>query len=122
MFISFEQLVILLLLALILFGPEKLPEIGEKLGRWMAKLRHASQELTKEYQPFGQYEPPKPSAYPRPGDTSPYLPPSDAYEFCPHCGEKLRGDFPFCPYCGQRIKEEAHKAAPPPPQTPPLAG
>ncbi len=121
MFISFEQLIILLLLALILFGPERLPEIGEKLGRWMAKLRHASQELTREYQPFGQPEPPKPSAFPRPGDASPYLP-AGTYEFCPHCGKKLLGDFPFCPYCGQRIKEEAEKAEPKPGATPPLAG
>ncbi len=110
MFISFEQLIILLLLALILFGPEKLPEIGEKLGRWMAKLRHASQELTKEYQPFGHPEPPPPAFPPPPA------PPLAAPEsFCPHCGEKLGQNFAFCPHCGQRVKETAGV-------TPPLAG
>jgi TatA/E family protein of Tat protein translocase len=112
-FISFEQLVILLLLALILFGPEKLPEIGEKLGRWMAKLRHASQELTREYQPFAHHE--TPSAFPPPAASSPYPLPANAYDFCPHCGQRLQEDFAFCPHCGRHLKEEAT------PQ-PPLAG
>ena len=114
MFISFEQLIILLLLALILFGPEKLPEIGEKLGRWMAKLRHASQELTKEYQPFGHPEPPPP-AFPSPVVSPQAVPPTSAYDFCPHCGQGLEQDFSFCPHCGRRLKETAAPA-------PPLAG
>ena len=113
MFLSFEQLVVLLLLALILFGPEKLPEIGEKLGRWMAKLRQASQDLTKEYQPFTPYEPPP--AFPTPVVSPPAIPPMGAYEFCPHCGQKLEQDFAFCPHCGQRLKKPATPE-------PPLAG
>ncbi|OGP70250.1 MAG: hypothetical protein A2Z73_02840 [Deltaproteobacteria bacterium RBG_13_60_28] len=48
--ISFEQLILLLVLALILFGPEKLPEIAEKIGRWVAKLRQASSEMSQHYQ------------------------------------------------------------------------
>ena len=88
--ISFEELIVLLILALILFGPEKLPEYGEKLGRLVAKLREATSEITQ----------PRQSARP------PYEPPQSAKEgFCPICGQILGYDFTFCPKCGRRLKE-----------------
>jgi Sec-independent protein translocase protein TatA len=98
--ISFEQLVILLLLAFILFGPEKLPEYAAKLGRLVAKLRQASAEVTKEYQNPFQYPPPQPQIAPE--------------HPCPKCFQPVGPEFTFCPHCGQRIKEP-----PAPPQ--PLA-
>ena len=47
--IDFETLIILAILAFILFGPEKLPEYAAKLGYYIAKLREASSDLTREY-------------------------------------------------------------------------
>lgn len=92
MFISFEQLVILLLLAFILFGPERLPEIAAKLGRWMAKVRQASLEMTQQL----NQPPPNPLESPYPGQEL----------TCPQCRRSLGGhDFTYCPHCGHRLQE-----------------
>ena len=57
--ISFEELLVLMVLALILFGPDKLPEYAAKLGRLVSKLRQASSEVTQEIQSSYLYEPPR---------------------------------------------------------------
>jgi sec-independent protein translocase protein TatA len=41
------ELIFILLLALLIFGPKKLPEIGRTLGKGMSEFRRASNELTR---------------------------------------------------------------------------
>jgi sec-independent protein translocase protein TatA len=41
------ELIFIFLLALLIFGPKKLPEIGRTLGKGMAEFRKASNELTR---------------------------------------------------------------------------
>ena len=41
------EILFLLVLALLIFGPRKLPEIGRTLGRGMAEFRKASNELRR---------------------------------------------------------------------------
>ncbi|MDI6854290.1 MAG: twin-arginine translocase TatA/TatE family subunit [Deltaproteobacteria bacterium] len=95
--ISFEELIVLLVLALILFGPEKLPEYAEKLGRLVAKLRQTSQEVTQQFhEAYHDYKLPNPLEEPPPRS------------FCSHCGQRLEQEFAFCPRCGQRLKAESH--------------
>ena len=48
--LDLETLVILAVLAFILFGPEKLPEYAATLGRFVAKMRQATTEMTRQYQ------------------------------------------------------------------------
>lgn len=43
--IGFPELVLILLIALLIFGPKKLPEIGKSIGRAIAELKKASNEL-----------------------------------------------------------------------------
>jgi Sec-independent protein translocase protein TatA/GNAT superfamily N-acetyltransferase len=102
--ISFEELVVLAILAFILFGPQKLPEYAATLGRFMAKIRQASSEVTQQYQNPFQY-PPEPTPSPAPEST------------CPYCQQKVALDFTFCPKCGHRLREELFN---PPPQPSPL--
>ena len=53
-------LIILLVIVLIIFGPGKLPELGNALGRTMREFRKASDEITN----------PAPAATPGPQEPS----------------------------------------------------
>ena len=43
--IGMPELIIILVLALIIFGPRKLPELGRSLGKSLGEFRRASNEL-----------------------------------------------------------------------------
>ncbi len=43
--IGFPELILILVIALLIFGPKKLPEIGKSIGRAIAELKRASNEL-----------------------------------------------------------------------------
>jgi sec-independent protein translocase protein TatB len=47
-FMSFSETIFLFLLALIVFGPKKLPEIARQAGRLLAELRRASNEFKSQ--------------------------------------------------------------------------
>ncbi len=44
------ELIVILLIALIVFGPKRLPEIGKTLGRSLQEFRRASNDLREELQ------------------------------------------------------------------------
>jgi len=37
--IGFQELIIIFVVALLVFGPEKLPEIGRTIGKWVVEIR-----------------------------------------------------------------------------------
>ena len=39
------EIIIILLIALLVFGPKRLPELAQKLGQWTAELRAAAKEV-----------------------------------------------------------------------------
>lgn len=41
------EIIVILLLALIVLGPTRLPELARKLGKWTAELRSAAREITR---------------------------------------------------------------------------
>lgn len=43
--VGFSELVVIALLALIVLGPKRLPEVARTAGRWMAKVRHFVSEV-----------------------------------------------------------------------------
>jgi TatA/E family protein of Tat protein translocase len=49
--IGAPELILVLVVVLILFGPGKLPEVGQALGRTVREFRHASNELDLNAQP-----------------------------------------------------------------------
>ncbi|MCX5893787.1 MAG: twin-arginine translocase TatA/TatE family subunit [Deltaproteobacteria bacterium] len=107
--IDFEVLVLLAVLAFILFGPEKLPEYAAKFGYYVAKLREASSDLTRQAQASFNNPLQPPPAQPAIGATDHTLAtPTGAYEHtCPVCAHLVSHDFMFCPKCGAHLKEEA---------------
>ena len=102
--IDLETLIILAVLAFILFGPEKLPEYAAMLGKFVAKMRQATTEMTRQYQDQNPFHyPPEPTLPPAPEST------------CPYCQQTVPLNFAFCPKCGQRLKEDHY---PPDPSRP----
>ena len=43
--LGFQEMLVILVIALVVFGPGKLPEIGKSLGKGIAEFKKASKEL-----------------------------------------------------------------------------
>ena len=43
-------LIVILLVAVLLFGPKKLPELGASIGKTIKEFKKASQEISEEIQ------------------------------------------------------------------------
>ena len=57
------ELIIIFIVALLVFGPRKLPELGKSLGKGLSEFRRASNELRntlEEEVRAAEYEPPTP--------------------------------------------------------------
>ena len=85
---NFTTLLIILVIALLLFGPRRLPELGESIGKAIRSFKkaHDDPEVTQ-----GKGEIP-------PGAAS-----TAAAQTCPQCHQEFTGDFAFCPHCGNRV-------------------
>jgi Tat protein translocase TatB subunit len=48
--VSFSELIILMVIALILFGPEDLPDIARAVGRIVFEVKKIAADMTREFQ------------------------------------------------------------------------
>ena len=70
--LGFSELIIILVIALIIFGPRKLPELGRSLGKTMVEFKKATSEvqrtiedeINREAQPPSTSAPPAATAKP----------------------------------------------------------
>jgi TatA/E family protein of Tat protein translocase len=46
--LGFPELILILVIALIIFGPGKLPQVGQAIGKAVNQFKKASQEISKE--------------------------------------------------------------------------
>jgi TatA/E family protein of Tat protein translocase len=77
--IGFQELLVILAIALLVFGPKRLPELARSLGRGLAEFRRASNDLRDQFR--AEEEPPArkpaapaqvvPAATPDPGAAEP---------------------------------------------------
>ena len=80
--LGMSELIIILVIALIIFGPRKLPELGRSLGKSIGEFKRASNELrsTIEEEIHAEetkaVQPPPAAAAPAPAPTP--APPADA--------------------------------------------
>ncbi len=88
---SWGPILIILLIVLILFGPRRLPELGESIGKAIKGFKKAHDE-------------PPQSAQQEISDTAASGGAAAAKPAtCPQCQKEV-GDAAFCPHCGQKIK------------------
>ena len=90
---NITSLVIILVIALLLFGPKRLPELGDSIGKAIKGFKKATE---------GDLEPLPPSGGEMktsgPGDNT-----AASLKTCPQCHKNLGGEFAFCPHCGQKV-------------------
>ena len=48
--LGFQELVIIFIIALVIFGPRKLPDLGKSLGKSLAEFKRASNELKRTWE------------------------------------------------------------------------
>jgi TatA/E family protein of Tat protein translocase len=75
--IGLPELMVILVVALLVFGPTKLPELARSLGRGLAEFRRASTDLRQSFseateEPRIDRQPPKPPS--APGEDAPSEP------------------------------------------------
>ena len=51
---SFTETLVILVVAMIVLGPRKLPEAARKLGRWMGMVRRAGDEFKRQIMSMDQ--------------------------------------------------------------------
>jgi sec-independent protein translocase protein TatB len=71
--IGMPELLVILVVALVVLGPQRLPELARTLGKAMAEFRRQTSEVMDEFQLRGMLDdpPPPPGAKPRPPDPAP---------------------------------------------------
>lgn len=54
--LGMQEIIVLFILALIIFGPRKLPEIGKSLGKGLQEFKKASNDLRRTWEEEVQME------------------------------------------------------------------
>ena len=123
------HIVFILLVALLVFGPKKLPEMGRSIGKALNEFRNGTREITDSLRTDGAAEAAA-TSYPATASpaspvsvqsapsqsvpfTAPPSAPAPAGNFCIHCGAANLPEAHFCNQCGQKLPENTIKPADP---------
>lgn len=77
------HLIIILIVALLIFGPSKLPEIGKALGKTIREFQTGIKEATQGFT-----------------EEVSSTPATEAKPTCKACGKSIPAGAKFCPECG----------------------
>ncbi len=99
------HIIIILVVALLLFGPSRLPELGRNLGKGLNEFRRGTREMTQSFTDEitksgdGNSAPPQPTAQ----TGQPTIAPAAAGSFCTQCGSPNPAGARFCAKCGAQL-------------------
>lgn len=82
------HLIIIAVVALIIFGPSRLPEIGRAVGRTLREFQSATKEATQTFSEEVQQKPVEAAK------------PVQAMMTCKNCSKSIAAEMKFCPNCG----------------------
>lgn len=112
------HIVIIVLVALLIFGPKRLPEIGRGIGRAINEFRQGTKEMTAGFQEEvgkpseSQTIAPPAASKPVVTPPSPSVPAQSAPSiaggnFCVQCGSSNVPEARFCSNCGSPMPKKA---------------
>lgn len=79
------HLILILVVALLIFGPARLPEIGRSFGKMLGEFKSAANEVTREVSVVQTSVAPKQEP---------------AMLQCQNCAKQIQSSVKFCPDCG----------------------
>lgn len=127
------HIIIIVVVALLIFGPSRLPEMGRSVGKALTEFRRGMREMTDGFQeeitksgdgnksaPQQSIQPqmtapPPPVAQPQassppPPGVQPQAPSPVAGNFCVQCGSANPAEARFCNKCGGQLPVEVGQA------------
>ncbi len=84
-------IIIILVIVLLLFGPRRLPELGDSIGKAIRSFKKAHDEPEVL---------PKEEAKAAPAAATA----SSQAKTCPQCNKEITQESAFCPHCGRSLK------------------
>ena len=103
------HIIIVLVVALLVFGPKRLPEMGRSIGKMLNEFRNGTREITEglrsevtgsETGPLNQATPTSSVSF----QASP-ITPAAAGRFCIQCGAGNLSEALYCNQCGSKLPE-----------------
>ena len=88
------HLIIILVVALLIFGPSRLPEIGKAVGKTIREFQSGIKEASQGFSEEVKTDTTKTDA--TKADTTE----SEAKSVCKSCGKPIQAGAKFCPECG----------------------
>ncbi|MBI5034582.1 MAG: twin-arginine translocase TatA/TatE family subunit [Chloroflexi bacterium] len=82
-----QDLMIILVVALLIFGPSRLPEMGKAFGQTLREFQNSTKEITRSIQQ--EVKPAEPAK-----------PEEPATMACKNCAKQIPLEAKFCPECG----------------------
>jgi TatA/E family protein of Tat protein translocase len=101
------HIAIIIVVALLFFGPKRLPEVGRYIGKTINEFRTGTQELTSSLREEVN-KPAQAAATPEGTSSIPASPPPSVIggNFCTQCGSSNSAEARFCGNCGSRLIEK----------------
>ena len=108
------HLLVIAIIALLIFGPKKLPDIGRGIGRAWMEFRKGSREMAETLReeinkPVEESKhptaPPPPYSQPASAAAQDNVQGEQPAVFCNKCGARNPADSAFCNKCGAKVGE-----------------
>lgn len=103
------HIIIILIVALLIFGPSRLPDLGRSLGKALNEFRQGTRDMTETFRDeLSKTDPNRaPSTQPSSSQAPPVQPmPAQApagQNFCTQCGSANAAGARFCNKCGAQL-------------------
>ncbi|HEY7062590.1 MAG TPA: Sec-independent protein translocase protein TatB [Chloroflexota bacterium] len=98
--IGLPELMLIMVLALVVIGPERLPEVAAQVGKTVAELKRQANQLTAEFQQSLESAAQERKDQRIATTTTPL-----ASRYCPQCGTAAPLDARYCASCGASLGE-----------------